>query len=87
MSNPLEDYAAKCWDEAHEIIEGERIECSCCLDGFDPQTESGGLQGEFMEFCPKCVKFSNHVAYIRDLYLTSEEAIFVINNLKPYNHE
>ena len=54
MSNPLEDYAAKCWDEAHEIIEGERVECSSCLDGFDPQTELGGLQGEFMKFCPKC---------------------------------
>lgn len=83
--NPLWDYIdhLKSMSVMESDTPKEYITCSACYDKFCPENEQGGLTGEFMDFCPKCVRFSNHVAYIRDLGITTEEAVFTLKNLKP----
>lgn len=86
MGSPLEDYAAKCWDEAQEekYREKEYHNCSACGDNFCPEIQHGGMKltGENEYYCPDCVKFSNHIAYIRNYASNTEEALFIINDLK-----
>lgn len=86
MSNPIEDWAEEC----HRIALAEKnrvkdsYECEACGKKFIPEDEEGGmvLPLEYEYYCPGCVKYSMHIAYIRNYAPSTEEALFIINSLK-----
>lgn len=92
---PIEDWNDYCREQEQLRLEYENrypdFKCSSCDRHF--WANEGGLRCHEQPdevYCPTCVKFSNHIAYIRDYTqhcLEGQDPIkvanFIIENLKP----
>lgn len=83
--NPLWDYIDHLKSlKLQPETQPETQTCESCKEKFCPELQPGGmkLDGENEFYCPDCVKFSNHVAYICNYAPSKEQAMFIIDQLK-----
>ena len=90
--NPIQDWNDHCREmEEQEKLREPEYKCSSCDRHF--WADEGGLRCHEQPdevYCPTCVKFSNHIPYIRDYTqhcLEGQDPVkvanFIIENLKP----